>query len=48
MLSKNEAYNPMLYCKADNPSANRVIAPEQMFELLRSKGFEIVKPKLVA
>jgi len=48
MLIKNEAYNPYLYNKADKPPANRVLTPEQAFALLRSKGFQIKEPDLVA
>jgi len=48
MLSKNEAYNPYLYNKADKPPANRVLTPEQAFALLRSKGFQIIEPESAA
>ena len=45
IISKNEVYNPNLYIKADKPPANRVLTSEQAFELLRSKGFQIVTRK---
>jgi transposase len=49
ILSKNEPYNAKLYYKADKPSVNRVLTPEQALAFLRSKGFQILeqeaKPK---
>jgi len=45
ILSKNVSYSPVLYHKADNPPSNRVLTPEQAFELLRSKGYQIVSNK---
>jgi len=48
MFSKNEPYNAKLYHKADKPPASRVLTPEQAFDLLRRKGYQIVEPDSVA
>lgn len=42
ILSKNEAYNPELYRKADKPPANHELTTAQAVAYLRSKGFLIV------
>ncbi len=42
MLSKNEAYNPELYRKADKPPVARELTTAQAIALLRSKGYLIV------
>jgi len=41
MLTKNEAYNHMLYQVSDPPPVNRVLTPEQAFALLRKHGYQI-------
>ena len=43
MLSKNEKYNHELHQKSDPPPANRMLAPEQAFALLRKQGFTIAE-----
>jgi len=42
MLSKNEAYNAVLYRNADKPPVARVLTATQAVAFLRSKGFLIV------
>jgi len=42
MLSKNEAYNVELYCKADKPPFTHELTTAQALALLRSKGYLIV------
>jgi len=41
MLIKNEVYNHELYQKSDPPPVNRVLTPEQAFDLLRKHGYQI-------
>jgi len=42
MLDKSEAYNPVLYQKADKPPASREFTTAQAVAFLRNKGFVVI------